>query len=189
VRGTSRAIVNADQFNVMFIGKRRRVLDLGGIRTVPLWMQLPLGIVFAGMTLLFAILAIGLPLESFVAKTGAHDYKGEVMLAFALSLICIFTARVSLRLFKKRENFVPPSSPRTIRIVSCYFLFLALSSTIRLFRGDVTFGNCAILAFLLLDFFILQNIANMRQRQIHNQSTDPTLASGTSGAGHQSRHP
>jgi hypothetical protein len=45
------------------------------------------------------------------------------------------------------------------------------------------------LAFLLLDFFILQNIANMRQRQIHNQSTDPTLASGTPGAGHQSRHP
>jgi hypothetical protein len=157
----------------MFVRKKHQVAHLSGIRTVPLWMQAPFGIVFAGITLLFAVLAVGLPFESLAAKAGAHDFRGALMLAFVLSLLCISTGKVSLRLFRRRENFVAPSTPRTIRIVSFYYLALSLASAIGLFRGDVTLENCAVFVFPLLYFFVFQYIANTRQQQIHNQSTDP----------------
>jgi hypothetical protein len=151
-------------------------------------MQVPLGIIFGFLTFVIAVCAIGLLVLTFTAKGGADNPGGAgILVSGVLALMCVYLARISLRLLKKQENRVDESSPRAIRIVSYIFLLIFLLGVFDAVRGKMAVGDAPGLAFSLIGFLAFQNIARLRERRKHNQSSDPTLSSVTPPAGQESR--
>jgi hypothetical protein len=168
----------------MFLPSRHRDYELPPQRRVPLGMQMPLGIVFGVLAFLIAVCAIGILTLTFTAKRGADNPGGDgIIVSAVLSLMCFYLARISLRLIRKQENQVGESSPRAIRLVSYYFLFLFLAGLFDLACGKMALRDSPGLAVDLIGFLILQRMARLRERQEHNQLPDPTSSSVTPPAG------
>ncbi len=168
----------------MFPAPRRRGYELPPQRKVPLGMQIPLGIIFGVFALLMAVFSIAILAWTFTAKPGPDNPGGTGIIVSAIVLLmCLFLARISLRLTRKQENRVEGSSPRAIRLVSYYFLLIFLLGLIKIARGKMELSDGSGLAVGLVGFLAFHRIAGLRERQKHNQLSDPTSPAVTPPAG------
>jgi hypothetical protein len=123
----------------------------------------------------------------FTAKKGIDNPGVPILLSGILSFICIYLARISLRLLRKQENGVEESSPGAIRMVSYIFLLIFLVGLLNTVRGKVATGDAPGLVLFLFGFLFFRRIAGLRERQIQNCSAGVAPAPGMPPAGREPR--
>ena len=175
MRGTSRAIVNADHFNVMLFASKPSRPEEPNIDDIrfPRWLQN----LFGGVTCVIAILCGAAALILLLLSFWHREFKWRSLLA--LFFICplligasTFLFRVTVRLFARQEQQRGHSSPRALRRTAYAFLFLACFILICLTRSDAAWIVAA-LVYIGTSFYLMK-LASRREYLEHNQSTDPT---------------
>jgi len=192
VRGTSRAIVGADNLNVMHLAQKpaRPVLsEVTDVVRVPHWLRIPLGGFIGVSAFLCGGFAVVLLLLPFVDHESDPGTLGALFVVGALLIgACAALFRISVRVWRGEDRGGWSATPRVLRIASLFFLTLALA----VFYGAESHHKPSemVAAFMYSGvFIILQLLAFRRKKTAHNQSPDPTLASVTPAAGQPPRLP
>jgi hypothetical protein len=156
---------------------------------VPKRMQIPLGIVVGGLSLLSSFFAC-LMLWAFLTEKRTVDGPNLIVYfwaAIVLAAMSVFLIRICLRLLRKKENLVGHPSPRALRLAS-WFILLPMPGM--LFSGrqnTVSLELLPLMGILGSVFYIFRMTARRREAQMHNQSSEPTPSSVTPPAGQEPR--
>jgi hypothetical protein len=128
---------------------------------VPVGMQRPMGVVFGGLALVFALVLTGIIAVMFVTVKRGLNLHTWYFASFISVLVvaCFYFGRISLRLLRKRENEVGRASGRSLPsgpffIYSFGILTVGLLLAVRFLTGPAFYVTVAILSSILSNLLI-----------------------------------
>jgi hypothetical protein len=176
VLGTSRALVGADDLNVMrymFDRKEPEEVDIDVVHVAPRTRKVMATIVGAA-AVFCAFFTIWLYTLTFLDKTLKSKGVLQILVVCAILVWAdSFLFRLSLRMFRGQEDRTGFASPRTFRVASLVSLSIAVLVFVRSISSADGMGVVGSLIYFGLSIY-LWKVAKLREKLSHNQSTDPT---------------
>jgi len=144
---------------------------------VPRWVQIPIGLVLALLTLLCGFAAVNL-----LFPPNKKSPILSIVIGLTLLLCCFWVLEKCFRLLTGRKNRGGLMSPNTLRVVSLFWLLLPVAG---LFTGYYReMGPLAIFQAVMYFFGFLRLRALVRKRDAFMISNRPRNSSHYGGADH-----